>query len=98
METFRIASMAEAYQMRITPHNCGGPVLTAACVQLDACLNNFLMQEIFPYRPEIHYNIVEDPLEYQIENGKLDIPDLPGLGVLLNHKVVDPFLVREISG
>lgn len=98
METFRIASMAEAYQMRITPHNCGGPVLTAACVQLDACLNNFLLQEIFPYRPEIHYNIVENPLEYQIENGKLDIPDLPGLGVLLNHKVVDPFLVREISG
>ena len=41
---------------------------------------------------------MEDPLEYQIENGKLDIPDLPGLGVLLNHKVVDPFLVREISG
>ena len=97
METFRIAAMAEAYQMRIAPHNCGGPVLTAACVQLSSCLSNFLKQEVFPYRPEIHYSIVENPLEKQIVNGILKVPDTPGLGVTLNHRTVDSFLVYCIS-
>lgn len=93
METWRIASMAETYQMRITPHNCGGPILTAVCIQLAACLNNFLIQEVFPYRPDIHYNVVLNPLEKEIRNGILAVPTLPGLGVLLNHEVVDRFQV-----
>lgn len=96
MEVFHIASMAEAYQMRITPHNCGGPILTAACVQLATCLSNFLIQEIFPYRPDIHYNIVQNPLEYLIKEGNLQVPTLSGLGVSLNHDVVKNFLFAEI--
>ena len=97
LETWRIASMAEAYQMRITPHNCGGPILTAACVQLAACLSNFLIQEIFPYRPDIHYNMVENPLEREIKNSKLPIPTQPGLGVRLNHQVVDRFQIARLQ-
>jgi len=96
LETWRIASWAESYNMRIAPHNCGGPVSTAACVQLDACMSNFLFQEIHPYRPDIHYNIVKHALEKDIKNGRLVIPDRPGLGVELNHKTVDPFLVAHI--
>ncbi len=97
LETWRIASHAETYNMRIAPHNCGGPVLTAACVQLAACMTNFVLQEIFPYRPDIHYNIVEHALEKNIKNGCLMIPNSPGLGVEINHEIVDPFLVSHIT-
>ncbi|MBP7278862.1 MAG: mandelate racemase/muconate lactonizing enzyme family protein [Sedimentibacter sp.] len=97
MELWRIAAMAETYNMRVAPHNCGGPVLTAAAVQLSACLTNFVIQEVFPYRPEIHYDIVENPLEYQIKNGRMKVPTEPGLGVALNHKTVDPFRVAHIT-
>jgi galactonate dehydratase len=96
METWRIASMAEVYQMRIAPHNCGGPVLTAACIQLSACLSNFIIQEVFPYRPDIHYHIVNHALEYDIENSRLPVPDRPGLGIELNHRIVDQFLVARV--
>src|SRR6266481_5553051 len=40
METKKIAAMAEAFDMRIQPHLCAGPVLTASTLQLDACLTN----------------------------------------------------------
>ena len=97
LEAWRIGSMAETYNMRIAPHNCGGPVLTAAAVQVSACLSNFVMQEMFPYRPDIHYDIVENALERQIKNGRLALPTNPGLGVTLNHKTVDPFRVAHVT-
>ncbi len=96
-EVWGIGSMAEAYNLKIAPHNCGGPVLTAAAVQMSACLTNFDIQEVFPYRPEIHYNILENPLEKQIKKGRLDIPTAPGLGVTLNHETVDRFLTGTAS-
>lgn len=97
IETFHIGAMAETYNMRIAPHNCGGPVLTAACVQLSAALTNFVMQEIFPYNPQIHYDIVTNPYESCIKNGHLRVRDIPGLGVELDHKTVDPFVVAHIT-
>ncbi len=97
LETWRIGSMAETYNMRIAPHNCGGPVLTAAAVQVSACLSNFVIQETFPYQNNLHYDIVENPLEKQIKNGRLKVPTTPGLGVTLNHKVVDRFRVAHVT-
>lgn len=96
-EVWNIGNMAEAYSMRIAPHNCGGPVLTAASVQMAACLTNLAMLEVFPYRPDMHYDIVENPLEKTIRNGTLEVPTAPGLGVTLNHKTVDPFRVAHLT-
>ena len=97
LESWRIASMAETFNMRYAPHNCGGPVLTAASVQLAACTSNFMAQEVFPYRPDIHYDIVTDALERHIKNSWLEVPTVPGIGVELNHKVCDEFLVASVT-
>jgi galactonate dehydratase len=96
-EVWAIGMMAEAHSMRIAPHNCGGPVLTAASVQMAACMTNLAILEMFPYRPEIHYDIVENPFEKQIVGGRLNVPTAPGLGVTLNHKTVDRFCVADIK-
>ena len=50
MEAKKIAAMAETYNMRIQPHICASPVSTAAALQLDACIANFMIQEVYPYR------------------------------------------------
>ena len=97
LEAWRIGAMAEAYNMRIAPHNCGGPVLTAAAVQLSACVSNLAMLEVFPYHSDMHYSIVENPLERGIVNGLLRVPTLPGLGVTLNHEVVDRFRTGHVT-
>ena len=92
METKKIAAMAEAYNMRIQPHLCASPVSTAAALQLDACIPNFLIQELYPYRIPEHYQIVDHAPEWDVKNGYVPIPDRPGLGVELVEERVRPFL------
>ncbi len=50
----RIAAMAEAWNLRVAPHLCAGPIATAATLQLDATLTNLMIQEIYPYRVPEH--------------------------------------------
>jgi len=92
MEAKKIAAMAETYNMRVSPHTCAGPVSTAAALQLDACISNFLIQEIYPYRSPEHFNIVDHAPEWDIRNSIMPIPDRPGLGVELVPEHVQPFL------
>jgi len=83
METKKIAAMAEAYNMRVAPHLCAGPVATAAALQLDACITNLLIQELYPYRAPAHFAVVDHPPELEVKNGRVAIPTRPGLGVAL---------------
>jgi len=95
METKKIAAMAEAYNMRIQPHTCASPLSTAAALQLDACIPNFIIQELYPYRAPEHYRIVDHAPEWDVKDGHLPIPDRPGLGVELVDERVRPFLWAE---
>lgn len=92
METKKIAAMAEVYSMRIQPHTCASPVSTAAALQLDACIPNFIIQELYPYRIPEHFQIVDHAPEWDVHNSYLPIPDRPGLGVELVDEKVRPFL------
>lgn len=97
MEAFHIGAFAETYCARIAPHNCGGPVLTAAALQVSACCGNLAMQEIFPFHVKEQYEIVEEAFEHKIHDGVIDVPNEPGLGVTLNHGFVDRFQVSRIA-
>lgn len=91
-EIKKIAAYAETYDLHVQPHNCAGPVCTAASVQLDACITNFIIQEWFPYRERsTYYDIVEEPLEFGVVNSEYEIPDKPGLGVTLNEEGIQRF-------
>ena len=92
MESKKIAAMAETYSMRIQPHTCASPVSTAAALQLDACIPNFIIQELYPYRIPEHFEIVDHAPELDIHDSHLPIPDRPGLGVELIDEKVRPFL------
>lgn len=86
LETRAIAAMAETHYISFSPHNSSSPLGTAVCLQLDACIPNFLIQELplcdVPWREEI----ITPPIE-TLQDGQLAIPDRPGLGVRLNEEV-----------
>lgn len=88
METKKIAAMAETYNMRIQPHICASPVSTAAALQLDACIANFMIQEVYPYRSAEHFQLVDHAPERGLAHGSMPIPTTPGLGVSLVHERV----------
>jgi galactonate dehydratase len=80
-----VAALAPALGVYIQPHNCGGPISTAACVQLSFAIPNFIIQEVFPVWPEDdRLEMVDAPFERQIRDGQLALPARPGLGVDLN--------------
>ena len=86
--TLAVANLALAHGSWIAPHQSGGPVATAVCLQLAACVPNFLIQEHFdafnePWvRDLVTWHPTLDPV-----TGHLSLPDAPGLGIDINMDV-----------
>ena len=78
LEARKIAAIADAHYAAFAPHNATGEVSYAAAMQLAACVPNFLVLEHFPPEPW-RFEVCRNPM--QVEDGWLQIPDRPGLGV-----------------
>ena len=90
-EAKKIAAYAETYDLHVQPHHCASPISTAASVQLDACITNFVIQEWRPYWESPIMDLVEEPLDTQAVAGYLTVPDKPGLGVTLNEDALSRY-------
>jgi galactonate dehydratase len=87
--TIAVASIAQANGAWIAPHQSGGPVATAVCLQLAAIIPNFLIQEHFdPFNEEWTKDLITWIPKIDPETGHLPIPTAPGLGIDLNMDVV----------
>jgi len=82
MEGKKIAAMGESYYVAIAPHCPYGPILTAASLQLDACIPNFLIQEYSSLGEELF----KEP--FIIKEGYIEVPKKPGLGIELNEEIL----------
>jgi galactonate dehydratase len=85
LEAKKIAGMAEAHYAQIAPHLYCGPIEGAANIQLDACSPNFLIQESIETWGGFHAEILKEPIQWQ--DGRIIVPDGPGLGVELDEAV-----------
>ena len=81
-ELKRIANMAEVYFMHIMPHCAIGPVAFSACMQVDAVVPNFLIQE------QVDVGLGEGLLKepWVVKDGHIDLPTKPGLGFEIDEK------------
>ena len=80
----KISAMAEAKHIKVIPHNPLSPISTAACVQLDASIPNFALQE---YTGESEYpkkDLIKNPIK--LDKGYLIVPDEVGLGITINEE------------
>ena len=91
-EVKKIASMAEAYDVALAPHCPLGPIALAACLNVDATSYNAVIQE---QSIGIHYNVGKSVLDYVVNqddfkfvDGFVDMPKIPGLGVVVNEELV----------
>ncbi len=89
----KVAAMAEAQHVKVIPHNPLSPVSTAACVQLDACIPNFALQEYTGESEPPKSDLLVKPLK--LERGYLVVPDGPGLGIELNEAALKKHPVKD---
>jgi len=81
-EAKKIATMAEAYELPIAPHDCTGPVVLAASVHLSAASPNTLVQEVV--RAFYHGWYQELAIDLPpLQNGHIRPLEKPGIGVRL---------------
>jgi galactonate dehydratase len=86
LELTRIAAVAEADGVQVSPHNPSGPVGTAASVQVCAVLENFRLLELQWGEVDWRREVLE-PGEV-FTNGAIRVPESPGFGVALNDGVI----------
>lgn len=87
-ESKKIADLAEAYYVPLTPHNVGSPVATMAGVHLGASVSNFFAIE-FHARDVPWWENLSTESTPLIQDGRISVPDRPGLGIELDWSVVD---------
>jgi galactonate dehydratase len=81
-ELKKIAILAEAYYVPITPHDASGPINVVAGAQVMMTVPNFYRIETSRYDLS-HYNkLIEEPLDNR--GGRIRLNTKPGLGVAMN--------------
>ena len=86
LESIKVASMAETYEVNVAPHNYYGHLATAISAHFCAVAPNFRVMEVdidsVSWRDELFLNT---PV---IENGDLLLGSGPGWGVEVNEAAV----------
>lgn len=83
----KICDMAHVYDVGVQLHICGGPIATAAALQLEAVIPNFVIHEHHQCAL-MEENIKLCKYDYQPKNGYFEIPDLPGIGQELTDEAI----------
>ena len=79
----KVCDYAYVYDATVQMHVCGSPVATAAALQLEAVIPNFIIHEHHTNAIKA-YNRASCVQDYQPVNGRFHVPDEPGLGIELN--------------
>jgi len=88
-ELKKIGAMAEAYDNALAPHMPYGPVALAASLQVDGCTPNAFIQEQLIHRMDpgiVEDLVVNNELFEMDDEGFVEIPGGPGLGIELNEE------------
>jgi galactonate dehydratase len=90
----RVAALAEPYYVAVAPRHNGGPVGTAAAIQLAASIPNFFIQHVPIPAAErdraMRREIVSPALETSY-GGFLELTKTPGLGITVNETALEKY-------
>ena len=86
-ETKKICDMAQVYDVGVQIHVCGGPIATAAALQVEAAIPNFVIHE------EHNANLLEvfkkaGKYYHHPVDGFYTVPELPGIGQEMSEEAM----------
>ena len=91
----KICDMAHVYDVPVQLHVCGGPIATAAALQLEAVIPNFLIHEHHA-AALLEDNIRSCKYDYQPKKSYFEVPDLPGIGQELSEEALSSAIITTI--
>jgi galactonate dehydratase len=83
-ELKKIASLAEAYYVPISPHDAGGPINVLAGAHVMMTVPNFYRLETSRWDLSVYNVLMHTPLDNS--GGSLKLPRAPGLGIEMNRE------------
>jgi gluconate/galactonate dehydratase len=90
-ETAKIADAADTYYIPLALHNVSSPLGTVAGAHVAAAAPNFLALEYHARDVDWWGDVVEEDV---LSEGRIEVPDEPGLGVTLDRDVVEAHMVE----
>lgn len=92
----KVAALAEAEYVPVTPHNPNGPLCEAVSAHLATAIPNFTLLEKFRSEPWRH-EVVGTP--YTVDHGVMRLSDKPGLGIEFDEQaaLARPYTSRDLS-
>ncbi len=100
-ELRKIASMAESFDVAVIPHCPLGPIAFAASVQVGFCSQNVVMQEqdLGLHNPDSSQQLalLEDPETFTFDDGYVERPTGPGLGIQIDESHVRELAQTEVN-
>ncbi|SFS89900.1 mandelate racemase/muconate lactonizing enzyme family protein [Halostagnicola kamekurae] len=91
-ETRKIADLADLYYVPVAMHNVSSPIGTMASAQVAAAIPNSLALEYHSYQLGWWEDLVEE--DGLIEDGRMEVPEKPGLGLTLDLDAVEEHMVE----
>ena len=88
LETKKIGDMAEDYGIPMAMHQAGSPIVAMANVHCAAATQNFIGLEMHSVDLPWWDSLVDGVSKPIINNGFVDVPEGPGLGIELNEEAV----------
>jgi galactonate dehydratase len=95
-ELKKIATMAEAYYIPVSPHDASGPINLVAGSHVMMTVPNFYRVESSSYHLEAYNRFLQVPLDNS--NGELTLSGQPGLGIDLDMDYMRANIVDGIGG
>jgi gluconate/galactonate dehydratase len=90
-ETRKIADVANQHYVPVAMHNVSSPVATVAAAHVGTSIPNALAVEFHSYELDWWDDLVEQSV---IEDGQIDVPEEPGLGITLDMDAVADHMVE----
>ena len=91
-ETRKVAALAQAYHLPVIPHVFSSAVSSIANMHLIAALPNGGLLEFDQNPNPLRSELFEEPITVD-PDGKVKLPDRPGLGVTLNQATIDRYRI-----
>lgn len=85
----KIATQAAQHGVPFLPHGYSTEIIIAANLQLIAATQNAPLLEYCMEGSPLRWELVEE--EFPVEDGRVEVPDRPGLGVTLDRDVLETY-------